>query len=62
MDGNIRVKRGDPNREISPAYLNYMVITDELQSTGLSIMPEGLEEQIGRQDMADLVEYMMSVR
>jgi len=87
----------DPNREVNPAYLNYMIITDdgltitgmivaetatsitlqraegesdtvlrtnidELQSTGLSIMPEGLEKQLGRQDMADLIEYLMSIR
>ncbi len=35
---------------------------DVLQSTGLSIMPEGLEQQIGKQDMADLIEYLMSVK
>jgi len=31
-------------------------------SCGLSIMPEGLEKQTGRQDMADLIEYLMSVK
>jgi len=35
---------------------------DELQSTGLSIMPEGLEKQVNKQDMADLIEYLMSVQ
>ncbi len=34
---------------------------DEMQSTGLSIMPEGLEKQISKQQMADLLEYLMSV-
>jgi len=35
---------------------------DLLESTGLSIMPEGLEKQIGKQDMADLIEYLMAVK
>ncbi len=34
---------------------------DELQSTGLSIMPEGLEKQINQQDMADVIEYLISI-
>jgi putative heme-binding domain-containing protein len=84
----------DPNREVNPAYLNYVVITDdglsltgmiasetatsltlkraegqsdtvlrteidELVNTGKSIMPEGLERQISKQDLADLIEYLM---
>jgi putative heme-binding domain-containing protein len=87
----------DPNREINPAYLNYVVLTedglsftgmiasetatsitlkraedqsdtvlrteiDELANTGKSIMPEGLERQISKQDMADLIEYLMKVK
>jgi len=86
----------DPNREINPAYLNYVVLTDdgltvtgmidaesatsitlkreegektvvlrnnvdEMQNTGISIMPEGLEKQLTKQDMADLIEYLMHV-
>ncbi|NUQ62091.1 MAG: HEAT repeat domain-containing protein [Pirellulales bacterium] len=35
---------------------------DELQNSGLSIMPEGLEKQIGKQQMADLIEYLMNVK
>ena len=35
---------------------------DELQNTGLSIMPEGLEKQIKKQEMADLLEYLMNVK
>lgn len=35
---------------------------EQMQSTGLSIMPEGLEEQISKQDMADLIEYLMSIK
>ncbi len=34
---------------------------DELQSTGSSIMPEGLEKQLPKQAMADLIEYLMSI-
>ena len=87
----------DPNREVNPEYLNYIVVTDdglqvtgmiaaetatsitlkraegegdtvlrtnidEMQNTGLSIMPEGLEEQLTKQDMSDLIAYLMSVK
>ena len=86
----------DPNREVNPAYLNYVVVTDngltvtgmiesesatsitlkreegeksvvlrssvdEIQNTGMSIMPEGLEKQLTKQNMADLIEYLMHV-
>jgi len=34
---------------------------DEMQSTGLSLMPEGLEKEIDQQAMADLISYLMSV-
>jgi putative heme-binding domain-containing protein len=34
----------------------------ELRSTGLSFMPEGLEQQIGIPDMADLLAYLASIR
>ncbi len=34
---------------------------DRLQSTGLSIMPEGMEETINRQAMADVITYLMQV-
>jgi putative membrane-bound dehydrogenase-like protein len=33
-----------------------------LQSTGMSIMPEGLEEQLTPQAMADLIAYLMQVK
>jgi putative heme-binding domain-containing protein len=33
---------------------------EEMRSTGLSIMPEGLEKQIDVQSMADLLTYLMS--
>ena len=35
---------------------------DELQSTGLSIMPEGLEKQLDQQTLADVIAYLMSVQ
>jgi putative membrane-bound dehydrogenase-like protein len=87
----------DPNREVNPQYLNYVVETkdgrtftgmvaaetatsvtlkrgdnqsdtilridiDRMRGTGQSLMPEGLEQQIDRQGMADLIAYLLSVR
>ncbi len=34
---------------------------DVLQSTGMSIMPEGMEELIDVQGMADLIAYLMEI-
>jgi putative heme-binding domain-containing protein len=85
----------DPNREILPKFLTYVVVTadgrvitglitketpndltirqpdgaevafrrrdiEEMNSTGLSYMPEGLESEIDNQAMADLLAYLMS--
>ncbi len=87
----------DPNREVNPQYLNYVLVTndgrsltgmiaaetatsvtlrrgenqsdtvlrkdiDALQSTGLSIMPEGIEKQIDAQTMADLIAFLLSAK
>lgn len=87
----------DPNREVKPQYLSYVLITDagrsitgiiaaetansitirrpdgtsetvlrihidELRSTGLSYMPEGLEKQVDVQAMADLLAYLNSIK
>ncbi len=87
----------DPNREVKPKYLTYVIvdldgrsttgmISDEsansitvrkpdgtsttvlrseidlLKSTGLSFMPEGLEKQINKQQMADLLSYLNSLQ
>jgi putative membrane-bound dehydrogenase-like protein len=87
----------DPNREVNPQYVNYILVTtegksmtgiisaetansvtlkrqenatdtvlraniDELRSTGLSIMPEGLEKQLDQQALADLIAYLLSVK
>jgi putative membrane-bound dehydrogenase-like protein len=87
----------DPNREVNPQYVNYVVTTHDgrmltgmiaaetatsitlkraenesdtilrvniadLRSTGLSIMPEGLEQQIDRQGMADLMAYLSALK
>lgn len=84
----------DPNREVNPQYLNYVLLTqdgramtgmiaaetassvtlrraesasdtvlrvdiEELRSTGLSIMPEGMEKSISVQEMADILAYLM---
>lgn len=35
---------------------------DELQSTGLSIMPEGIEKQLDAQALADVIAYLLSVK
>ena len=86
----------DPQREVNPQYLNYLVITndgrqlsgmigsetatsvnlvraenktdtvlridiDQMRSTGLSLMPEGVEKEIDVQTMADLIKYLQTV-
>ena len=86
----------DPNREVNPQYLNYLLLTedgraitgmlaaenassvtlrraesatdtvlrvdiDRLQSTGMSIMPESLEDVIDQSAMADIIAYLMQV-
>jgi putative heme-binding domain-containing protein len=35
---------------------------EELSSTGKSLMPEGLEKKLSRQDMADLIAYLQTVQ
>lgn len=35
---------------------------DELRSTGLSIMPEGLEKQLDKQTLADIIAYLMGAK
>lgn len=87
----------DPNREVKPQYLSYVVVTEdgrtetgmiagetatsitlrrtdgtnvpilrvhieEMRSTGLSFMPEGLEKQLDVSTMADLLTYLESIR
>ncbi|QDT08426.1 PVC-type heme-binding CxxCH protein [Planctomycetes bacterium K23_9] len=87
----------DPNREVNPQYLNYVLLSDDgrtltgmitsetansitlsrgegvsetisrteietLQSTGVSIMPEGMEKNIDVQSMADLIAYLMQAK
>jgi putative heme-binding domain-containing protein len=87
----------DPNREVKPQYLSYVLVTDtgrtitgmitaetansvtlrrldgtgetvarsnieELRSSGMSFMPEGLEKRIDVRGMADLLAYLSSVR
>ncbi len=86
----------DPNRQVQPNYVNYMVETDDgrfltgiissesstsisllraegaidvvlrdaiddLTSTGLSIMPEGLEQGLSPQDLADLLRFIQAI-
>ncbi|MBB75744.1 MAG: hypothetical protein CMJ75_14660 [Planctomycetaceae bacterium] len=87
----------DPNREVKPKYLAYVVTTldarvitgmiesesanslllrrpdgvrvevpraeiDQMSSTGLSFMPEGLEKELDLAKMADLLAYLDSLR
>ena len=87
----------DPNREVKPKFLSYVLATtdgrivtgmitaetansitlqrsdgtvvtvlridiEELSSTGLSFMPEGLEKQVSVEMMADLLAYLAAVR
>lgn len=86
----------DPNREVNPQYLNYLLLTadgrslsgvlsaetatsvtlrkqenvsetvlrvdiESLKSTGQSLMPVGLEKQVDKSAMADLLEYLKTV-
>ncbi len=83
----------DPNREVSPVYLNYTVATTdglvisgiiaaesagsitlkraegvrdeiprsriaEMRSSGVSLMPEGLEKDLSKSDLADLIAFL----
>src|SRR5262249_33568972 len=34
---------------------------DEIKATGKSLMPDGLEVQVTKQDLADVIEYLLSV-
>jgi len=87
----------DPNREVQPNYVSYLVVDtsgrsttglvlaetaasvtlardkgvtetiqkqdiDVMKSTGLSLMPEGLEKTIPPEQMADLLEFLKSVQ
>lgn len=87
----------DPNREVLPQFVSYLVVLDsgrtltgmitaetatsltlhrpdgtsetvlrvqieELRSTGLSFMPEGMEKQLDVQAMADLLAYLNSIK
>jgi len=87
----------DPNREVKPQYVTYLLVTtqgrtitgliksenansitiaradgtsdtvlridiDELISSKLSFMPEGLEKQINKQEMADLLAYLNATK
>lgn len=85
----------DPNREVSPDFLQYIISTqdgliatgliasetatsvtirraenieetilraniDQMQATGLSLMPEGLEQKLTPQEMADLLAFLLA--
>lgn len=87
----------DPNREVKPQFLSYVVVLDsgrtltgmiaaetgnsltlrkadgtsestlrvnieEIKSTGISFMPEGLEQQLDKAAMADVLAYLNSIK
>ena len=87
----------DPNREVNPQFINYVLTTtdgraltgmidaetatsvtlkraegatdtilrvniEELVASGQSLMPEGLDQQLDKQALADVIAYLMSVR
>ena len=87
----------DPNREVQPNYVSYLIVDssgrsttglvlaetaasvtlardkgvtetiqkqdiEQMKSTGLSLMPEGLEKTIPPEQMADLLEFLKSVQ
>jgi putative heme-binding domain-containing protein len=87
----------DPNREVSPSFVNYSVATtdgrilsgvlaeesansvtlkraegatdvvprsriESIASSGLSLMPEGLEKGLTPQDLADLIAYVRAIQ
>jgi putative heme-binding domain-containing protein len=35
---------------------------DEIHSTGKSLMPEGLEKDLSRQELADIIEYLKQIQ
>ncbi len=53
----ITIRRADATSETV-----LRVNVEELRSTGMSFMPEGLEQQIDLQGMADLLAYLNSVK
>ncbi len=87
----------DPNREVQPNYIDYVITLDdgrvvtgliaaesptsltikraenvqetilrqnieEISSTAKSLMPEGLEKNISRQDISDLIAYLLRLK
>lgn len=87
----------DPNREVNPQFVDYIVETgdgrvmtgllaaetatsitlkqaggtlktllradiDRIRSSGLSLMPEGLEKSLDQQALADVIAYIMSIK
>lgn len=96
-DASVLLNILDPNREVKPKFVSYVVVTDdgrvtsgmivaenansltlrsldgkqttiqrinieELRSSGISFMPEGLEKEIDLEGMADLLSYLSAFR
>ena len=49
--------RGPENKTVTVLRVDI----EDIHSTGKSLMPEGLEAQINRQEMADLLAYLRAV-
>src|SRR5439155_20658287 len=53
---SITLKRGEGQEDV---LLRSQI--EEITATGLSLMPDNLEMQISKQDMADLIEYLLAI-
>jgi putative membrane-bound dehydrogenase-like protein len=51
---SITLKRGENQQDVV-----LRIDIEELRSTGLSLMPEGLEKQLDQQQLADVIEFIM---
>jgi putative heme-binding domain-containing protein len=52
---SITLRRGEKAEDVIPRDQ-----IDEIQATGKSVMPEGLETQLSKQELADLIAYLQS--
>lgn len=54
---SLTLRRGEGAEDTVPRRL-----IESVESTGLSLMPEGFEQHLSRQDLADLIRYLQGVR
>jgi putative heme-binding domain-containing protein len=55
-DASVTLRRGDSSQD---TILRKDI--EAIESTGMSIMPEGFERQIGQQEMADLIALLRTI-